>query len=59
MNTPNKTKDNRIDEIVDELVRVSQLLYFSKRSKMFELSDTYRAKIKAYREELKQLLKED
>lgn len=39
--------------------RIGQLLYFSNRSKMFELSDTYRAKIKAYREELKQLLKEE
>ena len=34
-------------------------LYFSNKAKMFELSDTYRAKIKAYREELKQLLKEE
>lgn len=59
MNIPDKTKEDQIDTIVDELVRVGQLLYFSNKAKMFEISDTYHAKIKAYREELKQLLKED
>ena len=59
MNIPDKTKEDQIDTIVDELVRVGQLLYFSNKAKRFELSDFNRAKIKAYREELKQLLKED
>lgn len=59
MNIPDKTKEEQIDTIVDELVRLGKLLYFSNKAKRFELSDFNRAKIKAYREELKQLLKED
>lgn len=59
MNIPDKTKEEQIDEIVDELVRLGKLLYFSNKAKRFELSDFNRGKIKAYREELKQLLKGD
>ena len=58
-----KTKEERIDEIVDDLVKTGRLLYLCNRSYdneiLFRLRDTYCAKIKAYREELKQLLKEE
>lgn len=63
MNIPDKTKEERVDEIVDELVRVGQLLYLCNKVQdtliLSGLQDTYRAKIKAYREELKQLSKGD
>lgn len=50
--------EQRIDEIVDDLVKVGTLLLYCNAAKEFDLQDVYRAKIKAYREELKQLLKE-
>ena len=52
MNIPNKTKDNRIDEIVE----MGKLWLLNNNNlKMPDRTDTYRDKIKAYREELKQL----
>ena len=54
-----KTEEERIDEIVDDLVKTGRLLYLSNKLQMKGLQETYCAKIKAYREELKQLLKED
>ena len=63
MQVPDKTKEERIDEIVDDLVKTGRLLYLCNRAYdteiLFRLRDTYHAKIKAYREELKQLLKEE
>lgn len=63
MNIPDKIKEEQIDEIVDELVNTGKLLYLCNKVQdtliLSGLQDTYRAKIKAYREELKQLLKGD
>ena len=63
MNIPDKTKEEQIDTIVDELVKTGKLLYLCNKVQdtliLSGLQDTYRAKIKAYREELKQLLKGD
>ena len=63
MNIPDKTKEEQIDEIVDELVKTGRLLYLCNKVQdtliLSGLQDTYRGKIKAYREELKQLLKGD
>ena len=58
-----KTKEERIDEIVDDLVKTGRLLYICNKVQdsviLCGLQDTYCAKIKAYREELKQLLKDE
>lgn len=63
MQVPGKTKEQRIDEIVDDLVKTGRLLYICNKVQdsviLFGLQDTYCAKIKAYREELKQLLKDE
>lgn len=51
--------EQRIDEIVDSLVKLGKLLQLSNYLKnKQEYKDSCRVKIKAYREELKQLLKE-
>ena len=54
----NTMTEQRIDEIVDELVKTGRLLWLCNKLNEFDLQDIYCAKIKAYREELKQLLKE-
>lgn len=51
--------EQRIDEIVDSFVKLGKLLQLSNYLKnKQEYRDSCRVKIKAYREELKQLLKE-
>ena len=50
--------EQRIDEIVDSLVKAGRLLWLCNKAKEFDSHDIYCAKIKAYREELKQLLKD-
>lgn len=51
--------EQRIDEIVDSLVKLGKLLQLSNYLKnKQEYKDSCRAKIKVYREELKQLLKD-
>lgn len=50
--------EQRIDEIVDSLVNAGRLLYLCNKLNESELQDIYCDKIKAYREELKQLLKD-
>ena len=53
--------EQRIDEIVDELVKTGRLLYLSNKIQddiRIGLAEAYYDKIKTYREELKQLLKE-
>lgn len=59
-NQPENTMtEQRIDEIVDNLVKLGKSLQLSNYLKnKQEYKDSCRAKIKAYREELKQLLKE-
>ena len=63
MQSPDKTKEQRIDEIVDDLVKTGRLLYTCNEVQddiiRVGLCGMYRADIKAYREELKQLLKEE
>ena len=59
MQVPGKTKEERIDEVVDDLVKAGRLLYISTNENNQASSLVYCVKIGLYREELKQLLKEE
>ena len=62
MQVQDKTKEQRIDEIVDDLVKIGKLLYICNSVKdkvtLVGLPNSYRAKIMSYREELKQLFRD-